>query len=135
MAKIVQMSGKRKHAIARATIREGKGVIRINKQLLTTYEPELAKLKIMEPLLLAGNDITNKVNIDVDVFGGGWQSQTEASRLAIAKALVQFTKSKQLKQDFLEYDRHLLVADVRFNEPAKPNDSGKPRRARQKSYR
>ena len=85
--------------------------------------------------MLAGNDITAKVDIDVDVFGGGFQSQTEASRLAIAKALVQFTKSKQLKQEFLEYDRHLLIADVRRNEPAKPNDSGKPRKSRQKSYR
>lgn len=135
MAKVIQTSGKRKQAIARATIKEGKGCVRINRQLLNTYQPTLARMKIMEPLMLAGNDITTKVDIDVDVFGGGFQSQTEASRLAIAKALVQFTKNKQLKQEFLEYDRHLLIADVRQNEPAKPNDSGKPRKSRQKSYR
>ena len=91
-------------------------------------------MRLMEPLVIAGAEVTNKVNIDVKMFGGGWQGQTEAARLAIAKALVQFTKSKQLKQDYLEYDRHLLIADVRQNEPSKPNDS-KPRKKRQKSYR
>ena len=47
--KIVNTSGKRKTAIARATIRKGSGVIRINSKLLEIHEPELAKLKIMEP--------------------------------------------------------------------------------------
>jgi len=134
MAKVIHTSGKRKKAIARATIKEGKGFIRINKQLLQTFEPKLARMRIMEPLMLAGDDIMQKVNINVNVMGGGWQGQTEAARLAIAKALVEFTKNKQLRQDFLKYDRHLLIADVRVNEPHKPNDS-KPRRKRQKSYR
>ncbi len=133
MKKVVNVSGKRKKAIARATLKEGKGIIKINNQPLDIYEPEIARMKITEPLLIAGN-LAKTVNINVNVYGGGWQSQAEASRLAIAKALVEFSNSKALKQQFLDYDRHLLVADVRRNEPHKPNDS-KPRAKRQKSYR
>ena len=133
MKKIVNTSGKRKSAIARVTLREGKGIIRINSKSLNVYGPEIAKLKIMEPLIIAG-DISKKVNISVNVIGGGWQSQAEATRLAIAKALVEFSGSKQLKKEFLDYDRHLLIADVRRRETRKPNIS-RARAKRQKSYR
>lgn len=133
MKKLVHTSGKRKQAIARATIKEGKGKVRINKMMLDIYNPELARLRIMEPLLLAG-DIAGKVNIEVNVKGGGWQAQAESARLAIAKGLVEYSGSKQLKQQYLQYDRHLLISDVRRAESSKPNDS-KPRKARQKSYR
>ena len=132
--KFVHVSGKRKRAVARATLYEGKGIVRINRKLINTIQPEIARMKIMEPLILADN-YANKVNIDVNVMGGGWQAQAEASRLAIARALLNYTKDQNLKQTFLNYDRHLLVADVRRNETAKPNDSGKPRAKRQKSYR
>ena len=87
-----------------------------------------------EPLILAG-DAANKVDIDVSVFGGGITSQAEAARLAIAKALVAFTKNDKLKEIFLGYDRNLLVADVRRKEPAKPNRHGQARAKIQKSYR
>ena len=133
MKKTIQATGKRKRAIARAVLREGNGVIRINNKRVEIYEPEFSRLKIMEPLLIAG-EVAKKVNIDVNVFGGGFQSQTEAARLAIAKSLVEFSGSKQLKKEFLDYDRHLLVADTRIAEHSKPNDS-KPRAKRQKSYR
>ncbi len=131
--KIVQVSGKRKHAIARATAREGKGYIRINKQLLDTYEPKIARMMVIEPVKLAP-EYAEKVNIDIDVQGGGWHSQAEAARLCVARALVEISRSKQLRQTFLDYDRNLLVPDSRRNEAHKPNDS-KPRKARQKSYR
>jgi len=121
-------------AIARATIKDGKGIVRVNKKLLEHYNPWLGKLKIQEPLLIAGDDVVKKVNIDVSVNGGGWLGQSEASRLAIAKALVGFTGSKKLEKEFLAYDRQLLIADVRRKEPYKPNDS-KARAKRQKSYR
>ncbi len=133
MKKLVHTSGKRKQAIARATIKEGKGKVRINKMMLDTYNPELARLRIMEPLLLAG-EIAGKVNIEVNVKGGGWQAQAESARLAIAKGLVEYSGSKLLKQQYLQYDRHLMVSDVRRAESSKPNDS-KPRKKRQKSYR
>ena len=88
-------------------------------------------MKIQEPLILAG-DISKKVNINIKVAGGGWQSQAEASRLAIGKALAQFQPS--LKKIFLNYDRHLIIADIRRKEHCKPNVS-KARAKRQKSYR
>lgn len=134
MKKVINVSGKRKRAIARATLKEGKGVIRINRMGLGTYSPEIARMMIQEPLEIAG-EVASKVDINVDVFGGGWHSQAEAARLVVAKALVEFAGSKKLKQDMLEYDRHLLIPDLgRQKEPHKPNDS-KPRAKRQKSYR
>ena len=132
--KTIHASGKRKRAVARASISSGNGLVKINNQILDNYSNKLARMKIMEPLLIV-EDIPKKVNITVNVIGGGWQSQAEASRLAIAKALVGYTKSDKLKNTFLEYDRHLLVQDSRKNEPCKPNDSGKPRKKRAKSYR
>ena len=133
--KVFHVSGKRKKAIARATIQPGKGQIRINSKLIQLYNPILARMRIMEPLLIAGNDVTNKIKIDVDVRGGGWNGQAEAARLAIARSLVQFTGNKQLEKNFLEYDRRLLVADVRQRESRKPNTHQKARSKVQKSYR
>jgi len=132
--KVVHATGKRKRAIARATLKAGKGKIRINNIPLDFYEPKLARLKLREALILA-RDIVNKVDIDINARGGGVNSQAEASRLAIAKVLVEHTKSDKLKEKFLEYDRNLLVADVRRKETSKPNRHGQARAKRQKSYR
>lgn len=126
-----QTIGKRKTAIAKATLKPGKGQVRINGLLLSAYTPEFARMRIEEPLQLAGED-ARKVDIDVRVTGGGWQGQSEAARLAIGRALA--TVNKQLRKVFLEYDRHLLIQDVRYRETRKPNDS-RARAARQKSYR
>ena len=52
MKKIVHVSGKRKRAVARATLKEGKGIIHINHKPLSVYEPKLARLRIQEPLLM-----------------------------------------------------------------------------------
>ena len=98
--KIITVAGKRKRAIARATIRQGNGSVRINNMALDFYEPKLSRLKLKEPLNIAG-DLINKVNIDVNVIGGGVSSQADASRLAIAKGLVGFSKSDKLKEEFL----------------------------------
>ena len=132
--KIVHISGKRKRAVARATLKDGKGVIKINNQLLDVLEPKFVRMKIMEPLLLAG-DLAKKVDMDINVAGGGIISQAEAIRLAIARALVEYSKSNTLKDNFLKYDRHLLVADTRRKEASKPNRHGQARAKRQKSYR
>lgn len=129
--KVIHTSGKRKRAVARATLKLGKGKIKVNKVLLDNFTPKLARLKLREPLLLAG-DIANNVDININVFGGGIMGQAEASRLAIARALVKY--DKKLEETFLKYDRHLLVADVRYKETYKPGDS-KARKKRQKSYR
>ena len=134
MIKTVHISGKRKTAIARATLVQGNGIVRVNNIPLEFIHPKMSRLKLMEPLILAG-DFASKVDIDVRVVGGGITSQAEASRLAIAKALVNYTKSDKLKEIFLDYDRNLLVADVRRKEPAKPNRHGHARAKIQKSYR
>ncbi len=131
--KSVHVSGKRKRAIARATVTKGNGRVRINSLALDAYGTKIAKLMIREPLLLSG-DYAKKHNIDIKVRGGGWHSQAEAIRLVIAKGLVEMTNSKKLRQTYLDYDRHLLVSDVRRTEPCKPNTS-KARAKRQKSYR
>ncbi|MBI2548520.1 30S ribosomal protein S9 [Candidatus Woesearchaeota archaeon] len=132
--RMITCSGKRKKALARATLREGKGRVTINHHALAYYEPQLGRLRITEPLLLAG-DLAHNVDVMITVRGGGWASQAEACRLVIAKCLVAYTKDEELKNKFLEYDRHLLVADVRMNEPCKPNRHSKPRAKVQKSYR
>ena len=132
--KIVHMSGKRKRAIARVTLKDGKGNITINNQFVESFEPKFARMKIMEPLILAG-DLAKKVDINVTVACGGIISQAEAVRLAIARALVEYSKSNSLKDTFLKYDRHLLVADTRRKEAAKPNRHGQARAKKQKSYR
>jgi len=132
--KVITSSGKRKSAIARATVKPGNGIVKINNKILDFYEPKLSRLKLREPLLLAG-DLANKVDIRVNVVGGGISSQADASRLAIAKALVEYSKSGKLKEQFLNYDRNLIVADVRRKEPSKPNRHGQARAKRQKSYR
>ncbi len=129
--KAIQTTGKRKSALAKVTLLPGKGIIKINHQLLSTLKPEMIRDRIMEPLLLS-EDTWQKFNIDVKTSGGGIQGQTEAARLAIARALVEV--NKKLKKTFLDYDRHLLIPDVRFRETRKPNDS-RARSARQKSYR
>ena len=130
-SKIIHASGKRKRAVARATIMDGKGMVRINSKSLNEYTPKLAKNKIEEPLILA-EDISG-LDISVNINGGGPMSQAEAGRLAIARALVK--SNKKLEKVFLNYDRHLLVADVRRREPRKPNTAGKARSKKQKSYR
>jgi small subunit ribosomal protein S9 len=132
--KTILSSGKRKSAIARATIKQGTGKIKINNILLENYGNKMSQLKLKEPLILAG-DISKKVDIRIRVSGGGMSSQSDASRLAIAKGLVEFSKNTKLKEDYLNYDRNLLVADVRRKESAKPNRHGQARAKRQKSYR
>ncbi|ADG13362.1 ribosomal protein S9P [Methanocaldococcus infernus ME] len=128
--------GKRKRAIARAVAREGKGRIRINKIPIELIEPKYKRMKLMEPILLAGEEVISKMDIDVTVKGGGVMGQMDAARTAIGKAIVEFTGSKELRDKFLAYDRTLLVSDARRTEPHKPSRSTKgPRAKRQKSYR
>lgn len=133
MKKVIHTSGKRKTAIARGKFRVGKGRVRINKSPVELYDPELAKLKIKEPLTLAG-DLLNDVDIDVRVIGGGVMGQAEAARMVIAKGLVQWTSDMELKEKFNQYDRTMLVGDPRRSEPKKYGGPG-ARARKQKSYR
>ncbi len=132
--KVAQEAGKRKRAVARATIKKGSGFIKINSRDISIVEPEVVRQRIMEPILIAG-DAAKNLNIWVNVYGGGWSGQAEAARLAIAKALVAFTGSAELRKKFLDYDRHLLVADTRYKETRKPGTHSKARAKRQLSFR
>ena len=133
MNKIIT-SGKRKTAIARAEIREGTGKVTINKMAYTNFH-RFDVLRMKEPLLIAEKKV-GKLNFDVHitVHGGGEKSQIEAARLALARAIIKFTGSTEIEDEFFEYDRNLLVADVRRKEANKPGDS-KARAKRQTSYR
>jgi len=130
---LIQKTGKRKRAIARAVAKSGKGKILINKKPLEIFEPEMLRLLIKEPLILAGDSV-KKLDININVKGGGIFGQASAVRQAIAKTLVEYDKN--LKEKFLSYDRTLLVADARRTEPHKPSRSRKgARRHKQRSKR
>ena len=131
--KVVVVSGKRKSAVARATVRKGRGLVRVNSVPLEIFEPYLARMKIMEPLTLAGPTAT-KDDIDINVQGGGFMGQSTASRTAIAKGLVKFIGDDELQELYSKYDRSLLVSDPRRKLPKKPLGRG-ARKKRQKSYR
>jgi small subunit ribosomal protein S9 len=133
MAMIIN-SGKRKRAVARAVITEGNGNVWINNRNYKTLN-FFDKLKIEEPLKLAEH-VLGKLNFDVKITakGGGEKGQIEAARIALAKSIIEFSKSKELAKEILDYDRSLLVADVRRKETRKPG-AGKARTRRQKSYR
>ena len=132
--KVLVLSGKRKTAIARATVRVGKGRVRINNVPLEIFEPQLARDKIMEPLLLADDKVWEQLDINVKVSGGGFMGQAEAARMAIAKGLLKWTKSTRLHTTLRDYDRTMIAGDPRRSEPKKFGGPGA--RARdQKSYR
>ena len=133
MAKIIHTSGKRKTSIARATLRSGKGRVRVNNKPVEFYQPELARLKIQEPLELAGKH-TKRIDINISVQGGGVMGQAEASRTAIARGIVEWSGDEELQKLFQSYDRALLVNDTRRKEPKHPMGRG-ARKKRQKSYR
>ena len=131
--KIVNVSGKRKTAVARASVQKGKGRIRINKKPVEIYEPELARWKIMDAVRIADKFVKD-VDIDVNVKGGGIMGQASAVRTAIAKGLVEYTGDPSLRLAYVDFDRSLLVSDPRRKEPKKPLGRG-ARKKRQKSYR
>ncbi|MEK6975838.1 MAG: 30S ribosomal protein S9 [Candidatus Thermoplasmatota archaeon] len=131
--KVVNTSGKRKTAVARATVVKGSGKVRINRTPLEIFEPRLARLKIEEPIFIAGKK-AEKLDIAVTVAGGGVYGQADAVRTAIARGIIDYTEDGELKEQFLAYDRTLLVNDIRAKESKKPLGRG-ARKKRQKSYR
>lgn len=133
MAKIINTSGKRKTAVARATLKVGGGRIRINSVPLEVYGTDLARMKIAEPLLLVSGALDG-VDVAINVSGGGAMGQAEAVRTALARGIVEWHNDPLIKDAFLAYDRTLLVNDSRQKESKKPDGPGA--RARyQKSYR
>lgn len=137
----VQVYGRKKTATAVALCRRGKGILKVNGRPLDMVEPQVLKYKLLEPILLLGQEKFSGVDIRIKVKGGGQVSQVYAIRQAISKALVAYyqkfvdeASKKEIKDILIQYDRSLLVADPRRMEPKKFGGPGA--RARyQKSYR
>ena len=130
---VTNTSGKKKTAVARATARDGSGRVRVNSVPIELVEPEIARLKMLEPFRIV-DGVRDAVDLDVSVEGGGFSGQADAVRTAIARALVQHTNDAELRDAYMEFDRSLLVPDIRQTEPKKWGGPGA--RARyQKSYR
>ena len=125
MGKVIVSSGKRKTAIAR---------IRINGVPLEVLSNELSRVKISELFIIAGEEIREKVDIKVNVRGGGFMGQAEAVRTAIARGLVEYYDDLTMKEKFITYDRTIVSGDPRRTEPK--HFGGRSSRSRfQKSYR
>ena len=132
--KIVIATGKRKTSIARAIIKPGEGRIWINGIPLEIWPIELAKLKMYEPLVIVG-DLWKQVDIRVNVRGGGFMSQADAVRMALARGLLKYAGDNlELKRILNDYDRYMLSGDPRRTEPEKYMRYS-ARRRWQKSYR
>jgi small subunit ribosomal protein S9 len=132
--KVLVVSGKRKTATARAVVKQGVGRVRINMTPVEILEPAIAREKIMEPLLQAGDATWKQVDMDVHTLGGGFMGQAEAARMAIANGLLKWTKSSHLRTVFTEYDRTMVAGDARSKESKKFGGPG-ARAKEQKSYR
>ena len=138
--KVVNTSGKRKTAVARATVKAGKGRVRVNSEPIEILQPALSRRKAMEPLIIAdAMNRLSKVDINVLTHGGGIMGQTDAIRTALARGLVHYNGGaegldEELRDEYLRFDRSLLVNDPRRKEPKHQLGSG-ARRKKQKSYR
>jgi len=131
--RVLLVSGKRKTAIARAIVKNGSGKTFINGIPLNTFTPEIARVKISEPMVLSG-ERWKALDFNVKVSGGGFMGQAEAARMAIAKGLVQWSRSSELRKVMINYDRTMLAGDPRRKETKKFGGPG-ARRREQKSYR
>lgn len=132
--KVLVVSGKRKTAVARAIVKPGVGRVRINMTPVEILEPAIAREKIMEPLLQVGEDVWKQLDINVKTSGGGYMGQAEAARMAVANALLKWTKSSHVRTVLTEYDRTMIAGDSRRKEPKKFGGPGARAKA-QKSYR
>jgi small subunit ribosomal protein S9 len=145
--KVELYPGQRKSSRAVATIAKGSGKVRINNMPAELMAPDVAKELVLTPLALV-SELRNRVDIDVQVHGGGFMGQAFASAVAISRALTgqekggkdprehPFTKSvrEEIRRKITEYDRHLLSGDSRQTESKKFGGPG-ARRRKQKSYR
>ena len=114
--------GRRKSSVARVYLKEGTGNIIINKKALNEYFPSaILQYVVKQPLALLG--VEEKYDIKVNLDGGGFTGQSQALRMAIARALVKINAEdkKNLK------DHGFLTRDAREVERKKP---GQPKARR-----
>jgi len=115
---LINAVGRRKTAVARIYVSEGKGNITINERPFENYFPTIQlQNTVKQPLVLVG--LTDKFDIKVNLTGGGFKGQAEALRLAIARALVKYNeeyKSILRKNGLLTRDPH----EVERKKPGRP---------------
>ena len=103
---VINAIGRRKSAVARVYVSEGKGTITINKKELAAYFPSsLLQYVVKQPLELL--EAAEKYDIKANLDGGGFTGQSQALRLAIARALVKINpedKSALKKKGFMTRD-------------------------------
>jgi small subunit ribosomal protein S9 len=119
----------------------------MNNKPAEMVTPEIARELLLTPLTLIG-DLRNRIDVDVQVHGGGFMGQAFASAVAVSRALTgqekggkdpkehPLTRSmrEEIRKKITEYDRHLLSGDSRQTESKKFGGPG-ARRRKQKSYR
>ena len=107
---IINAIGRRKSAVARVYLTEGSGKITINKKDLTEYFPSaILQYVVKQPLELL--EVAEKYDIKVNLDGGGYTGQSQALRLAIARALVKVNeedKKSIRSQGFLTRDSRVV---------------------------
>jgi len=133
-SQVVITHARRKMARARCYLTTGKGRVFVNDTPLETIPEEMLRMKIMEPLLLAGEKIASSIDAKIYIEGGGIMGQADAARMALARALVKFTGSSELLEIYKVYDRTMLAGDPRQTESEKWMRYS-ARRWRQKAYR
>lgn len=110
--------GRRKAAVARVILKEGTGVITINKRPLEVYFPSsILQFIVKQPLTTL--DAAEKYDIHVNLDGGGYKGQAEALRLGIARALVKINpddKAVLRKAGFMTRD----ARSVERKKPGQP---------------
>ncbi|MCO5725628.1 30S ribosomal protein S9 [Robiginitalea marina] len=88
---VIHKIGRRKTAVARVYLSEGKGTITVNKRAFADYFPTATlQYKVQQPFTLT--DSENAFDVKINVFGGGITGQAEAVRLAISRALCELNE-------------------------------------------
>ncbi len=119
--RVTMTKSKRKTAVARASVKAGTGKIQINSRYINSIDSDAIMKMMLEPLYISdiAKEYSKKVDIKVRVYGGGVSTQMQAVRGAIAKGLVEFSDSDELKREYLRYNRSMMVDDTRRVEPKK----------------
>ncbi len=117
----VLSKGKRKRAVARASLIPGHGTIRFNGVAIDLVKPKEIREFILEPVRIskAARDIVHNSDIKISVYGGGTSGQAQAARTALAKVITEASGLDSLRSLYMEYDRTLLIDDYRRVEPKK----------------
>ena len=133
-SQVIITNARRKMARAICYLYPGKGRVYFNNVPIDLIPIEMVRLKIMEPLLLAGEEIRSKIDAKIIATGGGIMGQADSARMALARAILKFTNNEELKKIYRAYDRSMLAGDPRQTESEKWMRYS-ARRWRQKSYR